>query len=185
MHMHCMEQNFCGTFLCSKFMRCSGFRFWPHVVQTYGRWEWKIAEQIDLIVASFTQWRSLQSVALALTNLWPRSLTWGDRSRYSPKYIPRYFTWLDVDAWSFVPHNVKFRSKSSCFSFLLKIMTSVLATLREILFACSHWIRNLRSLLTTLFTFLIEPLMFSRQVSSTKWKVSEFFYWNIKVINEN
>ena len=73
------------------------------------------------------------------------------------------------------PHIFIFKSKSSCFFFLLKIMTSVLATLREILFACSHWIRNLRSLLTTLFIFLIESLMFNRQVSSANWKISEFF----------
>ena len=54
-------------------------------------------------------------------------------------------------------------------------MTSVLAVLKEILFACSHWIRNLRSLLTILFIFLIESLMFNRQVSSENEKVSEFF----------
>ena len=76
----------------------------------------------------------------------------------------------------FTRHGIfKFRSKSSCFFFLLKIMTSVLATLKKILFTCSHWIRNLRSLLTTLFIFLIDSLMLNRQVSSAKWKISEFF----------
>ena len=36
--------------------------------------------------------RSFQSIALALTNLWLRWLTWGNQSRYWSKYIPRYFT---------------------------------------------------------------------------------------------
>ena len=54
-------------------------------------------------------------------------------------------------------------------------MASVLAALREILFPCSHWIRTLRSLLTTLFIFLTESLIFNSQVSSTKWKIFEFF----------
>ena len=50
-------------------------------------------------------------------------------------------------------------------------MTSVLATLREILYVATRS----ETLLTTLFIFLIESLMFNRQVSSAKWKVSEFF----------
>ena len=36
--------------------------------------------------------KQLQSLALALTNLWLTRLTWGDQSRYWPKYIPRYFS---------------------------------------------------------------------------------------------
>ena len=33
----------CIAFFCSKFMQCLESRFWPHAVQTYERWEWKIA----------------------------------------------------------------------------------------------------------------------------------------------
>ena len=44
----------CIAFFCSKFMQCLKFRFWPHAGQTYERWEWKIAYQIDLIVATLT-----------------------------------------------------------------------------------------------------------------------------------
>ena len=33
----------CIALFCSKFVRCLGFRFWPHAVHTYKRWKWKIA----------------------------------------------------------------------------------------------------------------------------------------------
>ena len=120
-----------------------------------------------------TTCRSLQSIALALTNFWLRWLIWGDQLRCSSKYVPKYLTLFE--GWSFFPHSFKFRSQSSCFFFLLKITTSVLATLREILLAFNHWTRNFKSLLTTLFICLTESLMFKRQVSSAKWKVSECF----------
>ena len=41
------------AFFCSKSMRCLCFRFWPHAVQTYERREWKIAKQVNLMVALF------------------------------------------------------------------------------------------------------------------------------------
>ena len=44
--------------------------------------------------------RSLQNIALDLTNLWLRWFIQGDQSRYLSKYIPRYFT--SLDAWGFL-----------------------------------------------------------------------------------
>ena len=101
------------------------------------------------MVATLTKYQNLQNIALALTNFWLRWLIRGNQLRYSYKYIPKYLT--RFNGLSFFPHSFKFRSESSCFFFLLKGTTSVVATMREILLAFNHWTRNFKSLLSTLF----------------------------------
>ena len=115
-----------------------------------------------------------------ITNFWLRWLIWGDQLRYSSKYIPKYLTWFnDIN---FFPHSFKFRSQSSCFLFLVKIATSILATFTEIPLTFKHLTRNLlKTLLTALFIYLTESFMFHKQVSSAKWKVLECFLAMLKV----
>ena len=91
-------------------------------------------------------------------------------------FTPRYLT-LSV-GHGLLPHNFIFKSPSSFFYLDLNITISVFLTLSEILFAFNQSTRCFKSLLTCLFSFLIELLRHNRFVSSAKcWTLQDFIAW--------
>ena len=111
-------------------------------------------------------------MALVLTSFTQRWLTWVAQFKYLSKYTPIYFTW--GYGYNFLPHIFNFRSVSKSLPLVLKITTSVLVTLREILLALSQCRRLFKSLFTDLFICFIDYFALSKQVSSPKWKDVEF-----------
>ena len=71
----------------------------------------------------------LVCVALALTNLLLRWLVWRDWSRYTSKYRPKDILQNLMSGVFYYKALNLCRSNSSCFFFVLKAMTSVVATL--------------------------------------------------------
>ena len=122
---------------------------------------------MDLIILGLTYFLILKRRALALFSLMERSLTWCCQVRFVSIFTPRYLT-LSV-GYSLLPHNFIFKSPSSFFCLDLKITISVFFTLSEILFAFNQLTRYLKSVLTSLFNFLIELLKNNRLMPSPKW----------------
>ena len=78
------------------------------------------------------------------------------------KYFPEFV------GYDLFPLSLSFKPKSSCFFADLNNATSVLLTLKHILFALSQLLKVFKSLLTCLLMTLIESLKFIRFVSSAK-----------------
>ena len=74
----------------------------------------------------------------------------------------------------FLPLTFNLRSLSNALTLSLKITTSFLVTLRDILFALTQYKRLFRSLLADLLISFIDCFALSKQVSSAKWNVVEF-----------
>ena len=75
------------------------------------------------------------------------------------------------------PFSLVFKSLSSFFFGKAKRKSSVLSTLREILFAFNEFAKFLRLWLNRLLRDFTELLTLNRLVSSTKWSPSKKFYW--------
>ena len=105
---------------------------------------------------------------LSLVFIW---INWKFQGRCSSRYIPRYLALFT--GFIFWPLILKFR----CFVILLflglKIISSVLFALMEILFALSHCLIWERSWLMYLLIFLRDLLQYNIFVSSAKWCIKE------------
>ena len=112
----------------------------------------------------------------ALFSLMERSLIWYYQLRFVSIFIPRYLTLLI--GYSLLPYNFNFKLPSNFFYLDLKITISVFFTLSEILFAFNQLCKCFKSVLTSLFSFLIEFLGHKRLVSSAKgWTLPNFIAW--------
>ena len=103
---------------------------------------------------------------MALFSLLESPLTWYCQLRFASIFTPRYLT-LSV-GYSFLPLNFSFKSPSNFFCLYLKITISVFFTLSEILLAFNQLTRCFKSVLISLFSFLIELPRHDRLVSSAK-----------------
>ena len=118
----------------------------------------------------------LKRSTFALFNLMDRSLTWYCQLRALSIFTSRYLT-LSV-GYSLLPHNFIFKSPSNFFWLDLKITISVFFMLSEIIFAFNQLTRCFKSVLTSLFSFLIELLRYKILVSSAKWwTLQNFIAW--------
>ena len=77
--------------------------------------------------------------------------------------------------YSLLPYNLIFKLPSNFLCLDLKITITVFVTLTEILFAFNQFARCFKSVLTSLFSFLIELLKHKRLVSSAKWCTLQYF----------
>ena len=118
-----------------------------------------------------TWYRNLASkprLLLSLVFIW---ISWKFQVRCSSRYIPKYLALFT--GFIFWPLTLKFR----CFVILLfsglKIISSVLFALREILFGLSHCTIWERSWLMYLSIFLRHLLQYNIFVSSAKWCIKE------------
>ena len=113
---------------------------------------------------------------MALFGLMQRSLTWFCQLRFVSIFTPSYLT-ISV-GYSLLPYNFVFKSPSNFCCFNFKIIILVFFTLSEILFAFNQLTRRSKSVLISLFSFLIEVLRRNRLVSSAKWwALQNFIAW--------
>ena len=108
----------------------------------------------------------LESITFALLSLADIPSMCAFQVKCSSIFTPRYFT--ELVGYNLFPLSLSFKPKSSCFFADLNRTSSVLLTLRHILFALSQLLKVYKSLLTCLLMTLIEPLKFIRFVSSAK-----------------
>ena len=87
-------------------------------------------------------------------------------------FTSKYLITLSI-GYSFLPHNLIFKSPSKFLCLDLKITISVFLTLSESLFAFSQFAKCFKSKLTSLFSFLIELLRHKRLVLKSEVKVKE------------
>ena len=149
--------------------------FWflccPHTWTAYLNTESRIAKYTVLWSSVLTWYLDLASkpqFLLSLVFIW---ISWKFQVRRSSRYIPKYLALFT--GFIFWPLILKF----SCFVILLllglKIKSSVLFALREILFALSHCTIWQRSSLMYLLIYLRDLLQYNIFVSSEKWCIKE------------
>ena len=131
---------------------------------------------MDLNILRLTHFLILKRSAFTLFSLMDRSLTWYCQVRFVSIFTPMYLT-LSV-GYSLLPHDFIFKSPSSFFCLDLKITISFFFTLNEVLFAFNPLTRCFKSVLTSLFNFLIQLLTYKTLVSSAKWwTLQKFIAW--------
>ena len=101
--------------------------------------------------------RSIAFVLLNLVDILPMC---GFQVKCSSSFTPRYFTGLV--GYNHFPLSLSFKSSLSYFLANLNRISSVLLTLRYILFALSQLLKFLKFSLTCLLTILVELLKFVR-----------------------
>ena len=120
-------------------------------------------------MSRYSNLASKPQLLLSLVFIW---ISWKFQVRCSSRYIPKYLA-LIYSLGLVFDHILKFR----CFVILLflglKIISSVLYALREILFALSHYTTWERSWLMYLLIFLRDLLQYNIFVSSAKWCIKE------------
>ena len=102
-----------------------------------------------------------------------RSLTWHYQLRFVSILTPSYLKLSG--GYSLLPNNLIFKSLSKFFSLDLKTAISAFFTFSEILFAFNQLTRFFKSVLNSLFSFLIELLRHKRLVSPAKWSTLQSF----------
>ena len=133
--------------------------FCPKIWHPYRRCESKIAKYIVLRRFLLTKCLILGSRLFALFNLVLGNSICFLNFRFSLRFIPRYFVW--VNEWIFWPLIRKFRFLVITLFFDRNSISSVLSALREILLALSQWIMFFKSKLTFLFMSFMDLLTYN------------------------
>ena len=120
-----------------------------------------------------TKCHTLDNIALALFNLTATLLVCWFQFKFSSILTPKHFT--ESVSYFLLLFNFSFKVVSVCFLVDLKMTTSVLLTLNQILLTLSQYERCFKSWPTCLFRFLIGLLKFKRFVSSAKLWTLQYF----------